>query len=199
MVCFIYLPCDGRRPSSTRAASGTSLDREVQRLTRLLRLAEKDGLLLTVATRSGTLTEDPDTAVTLCQRVPGLGLTLDPSHYIAGSPQTRSFDQVYPFVRHTHLRDSGMKFSYLVLRKQPLDLVDAGRDAWRIVSAQRVAKGKLEIIGCSERGRVTLRLLKRNRAPLNRLLRIADAQDTKAQCSQLLHKSGVRLGGKMES
>src|SRR5207248_11187186 len=89
------------------APSGTSLDREVQRLTRLLRLAEKDGLLLTVATRSGTLTEDPDMAVTLCQRVPGLGLTLDPSHYIAGSPQTRSFDQVYPFVRHVHLRDTG--------------------------------------------------------------------------------------------
>jgi sugar phosphate isomerase/epimerase len=89
------------------AASGTSLDREVQRLTRLLRLAEKDGLLLTVATRSGTLTEDPDMAVILCQRVPGLGLTLDPSHYIAGSPPNRSFDQVYPYVRHVHLRDTG--------------------------------------------------------------------------------------------
>ena len=89
------------------APSDTPLDREVQRLTRLLRLAEKDGLLLTVATRSGTLTEDPDMAVTLCQRVPGLGLTLDPSHYIAGSPQVKSFDQVYPYVRHVHLRDTG--------------------------------------------------------------------------------------------
>src|SRR5439155_21214415 len=89
------------------APSGTPLDREVQRLTRLLRLAEKDGLLLTIATRSGTLTEDPHLAVTLCQRVPGLGLTLDPSHYIARSPQTRNFDQVYPYVRHVHLRDTG--------------------------------------------------------------------------------------------
>ncbi|HKB39904.1 MAG TPA: sugar phosphate isomerase/epimerase [Gemmataceae bacterium] len=89
------------------ALSGTPLDHEVQRLTRLLRLAEKDGLLLTVATRSGTLTEDPDMAVTLCQRVPGLGLTLDPSHYIAGSPQVKTFDQVYPYVRHVHLRDTG--------------------------------------------------------------------------------------------
>jgi sugar phosphate isomerase/epimerase len=89
------------------APSRTPVDREVQRLTRLLRLAEKDGLMLTVPTRGGTLTEDPDTAVTLCQRVPGLGLTLDPSHYIAGSQQTRSFDQVYPYVRHVHLRDTG--------------------------------------------------------------------------------------------
>jgi sugar phosphate isomerase/epimerase len=89
------------------ARAGTPLDREVQRLTRLLRMAEKDGLILTVATLSGTLTEDPDTAVTLCERVPGLGLTLDPSHYIAGTQQAKNFDQVYPHVRHVHLRDTG--------------------------------------------------------------------------------------------
>ncbi len=89
------------------APADTPLDREVQRLTRLLRIAEKDGLLLTVGTLSGTLTEDPDTAVTLCQRVPGLGLTLDPSHYIAGSQQVKCFDHVYPYVRHVHLRDTG--------------------------------------------------------------------------------------------
>ena len=89
------------------APTGTALDQEVQRLTRLLRLAEKDGLLLTVATLCGTLTEDADTAVTLCQRVPGLGLTLDPSHYIAGPHAGKAFDQVYPYVRHVHLRDTG--------------------------------------------------------------------------------------------
>src|SRR5204862_794296 len=66
-----------------------------------------DGLLLTLATLTGTLTEDPDLAVTLCERVPGLGLTLDPSHYIAGPLQGQSFDQVYPYVRHVHLRDTG--------------------------------------------------------------------------------------------
>jgi sugar phosphate isomerase/epimerase len=89
------------------APADTPLDREVQRLTRLLRLAEKDGLLLTVATISGTLTEDPDTAVTLCQRVSGLGLTLDPSHYIAGKNAGQGYDQVYPYVRHVRLRDTG--------------------------------------------------------------------------------------------
>lgn len=63
--------------------------------------------------------------------------------------------------RLTHLRDSGMKFSYLVIRTQPLALADEG--AWRIVSAPRISKGKLELIGCGERGRFPLRLLKRNR------------------------------------
>jgi hypothetical protein len=69
--------------------------------------------------------------------------------------------------RLTHLRDGGMKFAYLVLRRQPLALVDAA-PAWRIVSAPMPAKGKLEIIGCSAAGRVPLRLLRRHRAPINR-------------------------------
>ena len=75
--------------------------------------------------------------------------------------------------RLTHLRDGGMKFSYLVVRKQPLPLVDDPR-AWRLVSAARVAKGKHEIIGCSDRGRIPLRLLKRNRTPENKALERAD-------------------------
>ena len=72
-----------------------------------MKLAATEGAVLTVDTRIGTLTEDPDTAVLLCQRVPGLGLTLDPSHYLAGPCQGKSFEQVFPFVRHVHLRDTG--------------------------------------------------------------------------------------------
>src|SRR5207248_436486 len=56
------------------AAGGTGVEAEVQRLKRLLSIAEKEGVILTVTTETGTLTEDPDTAVQLCQRVPGLGL-----------------------------------------------------------------------------------------------------------------------------
>lgn len=69
--------------------------------------------------------------------------------------------------RLTHLRDSGMKFSYLVLRHSALPLVDAAH-AWRVVSGPLAAKGKLEMFGCSDTGRVPLRLLKRNRSAANR-------------------------------
>jgi sugar phosphate isomerase/epimerase len=89
------------------APLGTPLEQEVQRLTRLHKMAEKDGLILTLATLTGTLTEDPDVAVQLCESVPGLGLTLDPSHYIAGPLQGKNHDQVYPYVKHCHLRDTG--------------------------------------------------------------------------------------------
>ena len=88
------------------AARGTALDLEEKRLTPLVRLAVTEGIVLTVATRIGTLTETPDAAVELCTRVPGLGLTLDPSHFIAGPHQGESYDKVYPFVRHVHLRDT---------------------------------------------------------------------------------------------
>ena len=91
----------------TAAAADSALDAEVHRLTRLTTLGGKEGVQITVATRIGTLTENPDTAVALCQRVPGLGLTLDPSHYIAGPNAGKSYDQVFPYVRHVQLRDTG--------------------------------------------------------------------------------------------
>jgi sugar phosphate isomerase/epimerase len=89
------------------APTGTELEQEVYRLKSLVQLAEAEGVVLSVVTRMGTLTELPDTAVALCQCVPGLVLTLDPSHYLVGPNQGKSFEQVYPHVRHVHLRDSG--------------------------------------------------------------------------------------------
>jgi len=81
--------------------------------------------------------------------------------------------------RLTHLRDGGMKFAYLVLRRQPLALVDAP-GAWRVVSAAMPAKGKLAVIGCGAPGRVELRRLRRHRAPHNRAFDDADRGDVLA-------------------
>jgi sugar phosphate isomerase/epimerase len=89
------------------APAEVPIEEEIDRLKHLVRQAEADGVQLTVTTRMGTLTEDPDVAVSLCEQVPGLGLTLDPSHYLAGPHQGKCFDQVYPHVRHVHLRDTG--------------------------------------------------------------------------------------------
>lgn len=78
--------------------------------------------------------------------------------------------------RLTHLRDSGLKFSYLVLRHSAQGLVDAA-PAWRVVSAPMPGKGKLELYGCSDAGRVPLRLLKRNRSEANRAFERAHRGD----------------------
>ena len=63
--------------------------------------------MLTLETRIGTLTEAPAMTVELCKRVKGLGLALDPSHYFVGPNNARSFDSVFPYVRHVRLRDTG--------------------------------------------------------------------------------------------
>jgi sugar phosphate isomerase/epimerase len=107
MVSVITLPA---------ASSGRGLDAEVNRLTSMTRLANAEGVVLTVETRIGTLTETPETAVELCKRVPGLGLTLDPSHYVAGPNQGKNYDQVFPYVRHVHLRDTGRRVDQFQVR-----------------------------------------------------------------------------------
>jgi sugar phosphate isomerase/epimerase len=38
--------------------------------------------------------------------VPGLGLTLDPSHYLVGTSSAKDYDDLFPHVRHVRLRDT---------------------------------------------------------------------------------------------
>jgi sugar phosphate isomerase/epimerase len=89
------------------APTGTSFDSEVSRCKKMVSIGQTDGVIISLATRVGTLTEDPDVALQLCQRVPSLALTLDPSHYIVGPHQGKCYDNLYPFVKHLHLRDTG--------------------------------------------------------------------------------------------
>ncbi len=80
---------------------------EAARLGKMVRIAAADGVLICAETLTGTHTETPEGAVKLCESVPGLCLTLDPSHYIAGPHQGKCHDEVFPYVRHVRLRDTG--------------------------------------------------------------------------------------------
>jgi sugar phosphate isomerase/epimerase len=91
------------------APLGTPLEQEIKRLSSLLAIAMRDGLVLTLLTHSQTLAGDPQIAIQLCKSLPGLGLTLDPSHYIQGPHKEPEFDAVYPYVQNVHLRDTGKK------------------------------------------------------------------------------------------
>jgi len=85
---------------------GTPFNEEIERLTTLLAMSSEHGIQLAIRTRTGDLTEDPHTAVELCQAVGGLGLGLDPSYYICGPNKGVSFDIVYPYVLHVFVRDT---------------------------------------------------------------------------------------------
>lgn len=89
------------------AAAGSDLDTEVARLKVLVKVAEMEGVILTAETHCATLTADPLGALELCRRVPGLGLTLDPSHYHTGPHRPLDYECLYPHVRHIRLRDTG--------------------------------------------------------------------------------------------
>ena len=89
------------------APLGADLDAETRRLADWVRVAEGEGVILSVETHSATVTADPAGAVELCRRVPGLGLTLDPTHYLMAPHGELSFDHAYPYIRHVRLRDSG--------------------------------------------------------------------------------------------
>jgi sugar phosphate isomerase/epimerase len=91
------------------APLGSSFDAEVARLSELAAIASAEGLVLTVPTDKDAITADPETAVRLCEAVPGLGLTLDPSHYINGPHQGGGYDEVFEYVQNVRLRDTGRK------------------------------------------------------------------------------------------
>ncbi len=95
--------------STPAAAKGSDLTVEASRLKDWHRVANAEGVIFTIETNRDTLTADPGVAIELCNRVPGLGLTLDPSHYVTAASGPLDYDPLFEFVKHVRLRDSGVK------------------------------------------------------------------------------------------
>lgn len=88
------------------AEQGTPFNAEVERLRELVRIAAVEGVLVGVKNEVGRITQDADSISVLCDNVKGLGLTLDPSHFVAGATRAPNYDQIMKYVYHVHLRDS---------------------------------------------------------------------------------------------
>lgn len=88
------------------AELGTPFNAEVERLRELVRIGSLEGVVVGLKTEVGRMTQDPDTAVVLCDQVKGLALTLDPSHYVCGPHGGNNYDQVMKYVCHVQLRDT---------------------------------------------------------------------------------------------
>ena len=72
----------------------------------MVAIASLEGVRVGLLTEAGRMTQDPSTAVVLCDNVKGLGITLDPSHYICGPHHGDNYDQVFSHVYHVRLRDT---------------------------------------------------------------------------------------------
>ncbi len=88
------------------AELGTPFNGEVERLQEMVAIASTEGVRVGLLTETDRMTQDPDTAVVLCNSVKGLGITLDPSHYVCGPHAGRGFEQVMKYVYHVRLRDT---------------------------------------------------------------------------------------------
>jgi sugar phosphate isomerase/epimerase len=88
------------------AELGTPFNAEVERLRKLAALAAHEGVRVGLLTEVGRMTENPDTAAVFCDNVKGLGVTLDPSHYVYGPHAGVSFQPVMKHVYHVRLRDT---------------------------------------------------------------------------------------------
>lgn len=86
--------------------------------------------------------------------------------------------------RRTHLRDSGMKFSYLVLA-HPAALLPREPGWSRMINEPVVAKGKRSISTCGEDGHVVWRRLQRHREPANRGFDVLERGDV-ARATELV-------------
>jgi len=85
---------------------GTPFNEEVERLRKLVGIATLEGTRVSIKNQIGRLSEDPDTVMVLCDNVEGLGLTIDPSHFVCSPHRNKNVEKLYKYVYHVHLRDS---------------------------------------------------------------------------------------------
>lgn len=88
---------------------GTPFNQEVEHLRRLVAIATMESVVVSIRSQIGCLSEDPDTVVVLCDNVKGLGVTLDPSHYITEPNAGRNFDKLIKYTFNVRLRDTSKK------------------------------------------------------------------------------------------
>lgn len=83
-----------------------SLDLAVDAYTELVEIASNHNLQLNVEADCDSCVNTPTTAEELCQRVPGLGLTLDYSHFISQGIEQSEVERLHAFTRHIHIRQA---------------------------------------------------------------------------------------------
>jgi sugar phosphate isomerase/epimerase len=83
-----------------------SLDLAVNSFNELVPIAAAHGLGLNVETDVDSCANTPEVALELCQRVPGLTLTLDHSHFICQGIAPGRAECLYPYTRHYHVRQA---------------------------------------------------------------------------------------------
>jgi sugar phosphate isomerase/epimerase len=105
-----------------------SLERAADELGRRVDAARTRGVRLSVEPHLGSVAPTPDRALALLDRVPGLELTLDYSHFIYQGIAQSEVDVLAPHARHCHVRGAREGRMQAPLRENRIDfesMIDA--------------------------------------------------------------------------
>jgi len=83
-----------------------SLQQSVEELWFLLEVCKAKGLQLNIEPHWHSLAESPERAQWFCEQVPGMGLTLDYSHFIAQGYSQDRIEPLHTYTRHFHARQA---------------------------------------------------------------------------------------------
>ena len=95
-------------PGKLNADIGEAASREiaVEQLKSQQQACEANGLQLNIEPHWHSLAESPESALWFCEQVPGLGLTLDYSHFIAQGYTQEDVEPLHAYTRHFHARQA---------------------------------------------------------------------------------------------
>jgi sugar phosphate isomerase/epimerase len=83
-----------------------SLDLAAEALIELVKIAGAHDVWLNLEADCEGCARTPEAAVRLCHQVPGLGLTLDYSHFVVQNIDAKRIEGLHPYARHLHVRQA---------------------------------------------------------------------------------------------
>ena len=83
-----------------------SYDLSVKELRELCQIANDNQIRMNIEPCEPSIVQDPRDAARICRDVPGLGLTLDYSHFIDPGYSQSEVEALHPFARHFHARQA---------------------------------------------------------------------------------------------
>lgn len=83
-----------------------SYDLSVKELRELCQIADDNQIQMNIEPCEPSVVQDPRDAARICSDVPGLGLTLDYSHFIDPGYSQSEVEALHPFARHFHARQA---------------------------------------------------------------------------------------------
>ena len=84
----------------------TAWDNTVQMLRSFTQIAGEHGLLFNIEPVDFSLLKTPELACKMVQEVPGMGFTLDCSHWVSVGFAQEEIETMHPYTRHMHIRQA---------------------------------------------------------------------------------------------